>query len=91
MITGMIITVSMNELPGNPNNWVNRCKEKALRWLYELPAEQNQLTKNWQLHKVANNTALDSQALIELTNHYCLNRRCLDCAVGNRILKKQVL
>jgi hypothetical protein len=36
---------------------------------------------------IGHRSALDSQALIELTNQYCVNKRCLDCAVGNRILK----
>jgi hypothetical protein len=65
-------------------------KEKALQWLYQLPAEYNQLTRGWQRSGIANRSALDSQALIELTNHYCIHRRCLDCAVGNRILKNGV-
>jgi hypothetical protein len=71
-------------------NREERYKEKAIQWLYELPAEQNHLTKQWQRSGISNHSALDSQALIELTNHYCLNRRCLDCAVGNGILKKGV-
>ena len=62
-------------------------KEKAIQWLYELPAEQNQLTRQWQQSGITHHCALDSQALIELTNHYCTHKRCLDCAVGNRILK----
>ncbi|MEO8173485.1 MAG: DUF2851 family protein [Sediminibacterium sp.] len=66
-------------------------KEKAIQWLYELPAEQNQLTRQWQLMGIGHRCALDSQALIELTNHYCADKRCLDCAVGNRILKNYVL
>lgn len=66
-------------------------KEKAVRWLYELQAEQNQITRQWQRSGVPNRCALDSQALIELTNHYCTHKRCLDCAVGNRILKNDVL
>lgn len=65
-------------------------KEKAIDWLYQLPAEHNQLTKKWQQFNISNKSALDSQALIELTNHYCSNRRCLDCAVGNRILNNGV-
>lgn len=66
-------------------------KEKAIKWLYELPPEQNQITKQWQRLCIPNRSALDSQALIELTNHYCNFKRCLDCAVGNRILKNYVL
>jgi hypothetical protein len=66
-------------------------KEKAIQWLYEQPPEQNQITKQWQRSGIAHRSALDSQALIELTNHYCMHKRCLDCAVGNRILKNHVL
>jgi hypothetical protein len=66
-------------------------KEKAIQWLYELPSEQNQITRQWQKLGIAHHSALDSQALIELTNHYCANKQCLECAVGNRILKTNVL
>ncbi len=62
-------------------------KNKAIQWLYQLPAEQNQLTRNWQRYGITSHAALESQALIELTNHYCTQKRCLDCAVGSKILK----
>ena len=59
-------------------------KEKAIAWLYGLMAEHNQITRQWQSSGITLNSALDSQALIELTNHYCANKRCLECAVGNK-------
>ncbi len=62
-------------------------KEKSIQWLSETKPEVNHLTKVWKDFGVKANTAFDSQALIELTNNYCHKRRCLDCAVGNRILK----
>jgi hypothetical protein len=65
-------------------------KEKAIQWLYELPKEQNRLTRQWQQLGIGHRSALDSQALIELTNQYCVNKRCLDCAVGNKVLKNYV-
>lgn len=65
-----------------------RSREKAIRWLYELPAEKNAITRQWQALNISNRSSLDSQALIELTNHYCLNKRCLGCAVGNGVLGK---
>ena len=65
-------------------------KEKAIQWLYQLPAEHNKLIKIWQDTGVTNKNALDSQALIELTNHYCIQKRCLECAIGNVILKTRV-
>jgi hypothetical protein len=60
---------------------------KAVAWLAEMKPETNVITKHWQSFGVTNTSALDSQALIELKNHYCNERRCLDCAVGNAILK----
>ncbi len=62
-------------------------KDKALRWLQELPAEQNSITRQWKLLNVTNSNALDAQALIQLTNHYCKEKKCLSCAVGNKLMK----
>jgi hypothetical protein len=62
-------------------------KQKALRWLEETPAENNSIIKEFQRLKIENKTAFDSQALIELKNEYCNKKRCLDCAVGNALLK----
>lgn len=62
-------------------------KIKALRWLEEVSPEKNSITKGFQLLKTENKNACDSQALIELKNEYCVKKRCLECAVGNSILK----
>ncbi len=68
----------------------NTCREKAVSWLLQLPKETNRITSEWAALGIASQHALDSQALIELTNHYCLNRLCLSCAAGNRILGNYV-
>jgi hypothetical protein len=62
-------------------------KEKAIKWLTETKPEVNNITKIWKDYGLKSKTAFDSQAIIELTNNYCHNKRCLDCAVGNKILK----
>jgi uridine phosphorylase len=62
-------------------------KEKAIRWLAELGPEHNSITKSWNGSGIANANALDSQALIQLTNHYCKEKSCLQCVVGNKLLK----
>lgn len=62
-------------------------KHRALKWLEETAAEQNNLTKGFGNLAVANNNAFDSQALIELKTMYCDQRKCLDCAVGNALLR----
>ncbi len=62
-------------------------KSKAIKWLEETKAEANNITKGFQKIGVENKNAFDSQALIELRNEYCIRKRCLDCAIGNSLLK----
>lgn len=63
-------------------------KEKALNFLMELSPEQNAITKDWKAHSVSNKNALESQALIHLKNNYCDKKKCLDCAVGVKLLRE---
>ncbi|HYO20949.1 MAG TPA: DUF2851 family protein, partial [Flavisolibacter sp.] len=65
-----------------------RHKDKALRWLEQLPAETNSITTEFMKAGVKNNNAYDSQALIELKNQYCSEKKCLDCSVGNYLLRE---
>ncbi len=62
-------------------------KDKAIKWLMAIKNEANNITKQWQHNSVAIVSAFDSQALIELTNNYCTQKRCLECAIGNKIFK----
>lgn len=62
-------------------------KARALQWLQEMPGEQNTLTRRWKSLEVMSETAMDSQALTELTKEYCLQKNCLSCAIGNSILR----
>ena len=62
-------------------------KQKAVRWLEEISAENNTISKGFQKLGIENKNAFDSQALLELKNEYCDKRRCLDCSIGNSILK----
>ena len=63
-------------------------KIKALQWMEQLSAETNSITKGFELLGIENSTAFDSQALIQLKTEYCDKRRCLQCAIGNNILKE---
>ena len=38
---------------------------------------------------IENKRAFDSQALLELKRHYCDKKRCLECAIGNKLLSLQ--
>jgi hypothetical protein len=62
-------------------------KEKAIKWLEKIRGEKNYIIKGFSNIGISSNTAFDSQALLELKNEYCSNKRCLTCAVGNYLLK----
>lgn len=63
-------------------------KNKAMQWLEEVSPEQNSITNKWKILEIANQSALDSQALTELTKEYCLHKKCLHCAIGTAVLKR---
>ena len=52
-----------------------------------MTTESNSITKDFQKLGIENKNTFDSQALIELKNEYCSKKRCLDCGVGNAVLK----
>ena len=62
-------------------------KEKALGLLESLRAENNHITRFWKGLDLVSKSAAESQSLIHLKKHYCDKRRCLECAVGNYLLK----
>jgi len=62
------------------------CREKALAWLAAEKPERNTRIAHWQRLGVPVLTAADSQSLLELKKTYCDCRRCLNCAIGQRLL-----
>lgn len=65
-------------------------KQRALLWLEQTAEEKNNITKGFCSLGIENKTAFDSQALIQLKNEYCNQKRCLECAVGNKLLRPQL-
>lgn len=60
---------------------------RALRWLERLPAEANGILRRWQRLGIRADSAARGQALLELKNNWCGQRRCLSCVIGTCILK----
>ncbi len=66
-------------------------KQKALLWLQQLPKENNNITSKWEQAGIEHTNAFDSQALLHLKRHYCDDKFCLNCAVGNKLVKNNRL
>ena len=65
-------------------------KERALELLGGLSPESNHIVRKWAELEVKAESALDSQALLHLKRSYCSAKRCLECTIGNTILKSDV-
>ena len=52
----------------------------------QLSREYNVVINKFKRIKFPVHHALDSQALLQLHNSYCVKNRCLECALGNQIL-----
>ena len=62
-------------------------KDRAFAFLEQLKPEPNNITEGWQRLGLEPKSAYNSQALIQLKNKYCDKKRCLECSIGNAIVK----
>ncbi len=62
-------------------------KNKAIQFLEKLTSEKNTILLNFEKLGVKSNNALQSQALIELKTNYCFQKKCLNCSIGNNLIK----
>ena len=65
-------------------------KDESLNLLEGVPAEKNNIMSLWRECGWEAANAAQSQALIQLYNHYCSPRRCLECTIGLNIVGKGV-
>lgn len=63
-------------------------RQRALQFLQELPAEQNRVIRGWEEH-VEVRSGWDSQALLQLKQYYCDEKRCLECGIGRQLLSEE--
>jgi len=69
------------------HNQLQHYVNRSLQLLENLPNENNHITADFATLGVKIKTAFESQALLELKNSYCNYKKCLQCSVGNKILK----
>ncbi|MVN22008.1 DUF2851 family protein [Mucilaginibacter arboris] len=60
---------------------------KAIKILENLPCENNFIISSFISAGIKVGSAGSSQAVIELKNNYCDQKRCLECGIGNKLLK----
>jgi len=65
----------------------NSLQDKAITMLERMAPEVNSVTRLWKSIGVDSAHAGDSQALIQLTNEYCSEKRCLECSIGHHLLR----
>ena len=63
-------------------------RDKALHFLDALTGEKSSIIEKWSNLGLPVKTAYQTQALLELKNNYCNQKKCLNCSIGNQILKK---
>lgn len=59
---------------------------RATDLLEQTPTERNHIVRQWADLGVSAKHAGHSQALLHLKQQYCVHKRCLECAIGYRIL-----
>ncbi len=61
--------------------------EKALRFLEDIAAEDNTIIRHFSDIGWTAENAMQSQALLHLYNMFCRRKKCLECSIGNAILR----
>ena len=61
--------------------------EELLQLAVLIFKEENAIVKKYNELRPIANSAFESQALLQLKNEYCNKNQCLQCAVGNAVLK----
>ncbi|WP_298780848.1 DUF2851 family protein [uncultured Polaribacter sp.] len=62
-------------------------EEDIMQLMKQISSEKNSIISNFSTLSVNAENALESQALLQLKNNYCAKKRCLQCAIGNNLLR----
>lgn len=63
-------------------------RQEAIKWLEKLPFEHNKLTRQYKEAGFPADSALCSQAILELEHAYCAPKKCISCRIGHQIITK---
>ncbi|MBE9510592.1 MAG: DUF2851 family protein [Bacteroidetes bacterium] len=65
---------------------ITALSEQAIDILESLPPEDNSIIIKWRKLGIKAENASDSQALLQLKNVYCNQKKCLNCQIGNQLI-----
>ena len=63
-------------------------KDEIIELIKQVASEKNSIISKFSKLNLKSKNALESQALLELKNNYCSKKRCLQCAIGNNLVRK---
>lgn len=68
--------------------YIGKLKEEhILQLIQEIKPEKNSIIDKFNALEISSSNAFESQALLQLKNEYCTKQKCLQCAIGNSLLK----
>ncbi len=62
--------------------------ERSLGFLEQIPQENNAIVNQYIEAGLVISNAFNSQAILQLNKYYCAQKKCLNCGIGIKILKK---
>jgi hypothetical protein len=64
-------------------------EDRAMKFLEQVAPESNHVIDKWKDLKYRPDNAYQTQALLQLKRKYCDEKRCLECAIGHKILREE--
>jgi hypothetical protein len=64
----------------------DKFRNAAIEMLENIAPEDNHILKKWKTLGIEADNSAESQALIELFNSYCSQKKCLSCSIGASLL-----
>jgi hypothetical protein len=64
--------------------------EELIDLIQTLKPEKNSIIEKFDFFKIKSKNAFETQALLQLKNEYCNNKKCLQCEIGLTLLKNNL-
>jgi len=64
-------------------------EENLLKLIQEIKPEKNSIISKFSELKIKAQNAFESQAMLQLKNKFCDDKKCLQCVIGNSLLNKK--